>query len=129
MCGICGFNWEDKDLIKAMTKSIEHRGPDGGAVFTDSNISLGHRRLSIIDLSTAGTQPMPNVEGDLWITFNGEIYNFQELKDELVSKGYTFKSNTDTEMLISAYAEWGPQMLSKLNGMFSFAIWDMKKKE
>lgn len=128
MCGICGFNWDDKDLIRKMNNSIEHRGPDGEGIFIDKNISLGHRRLSIIDLSSAGKQPMSNEDGSLWITFNGEIYNFMEIKVELEKKGHHFKSNTDTEVIIHGYEEWGKEILQKLNGMFAFAIWDLDKK-
>ena len=128
MCGICGFNWEDKELVRLMTKTIEHRGPDGEGIYTDQGISFGHRRLSIIDLSSAGKQPMCNEDETVWITFNGEIYNFMEIRDELEKKGHSFKSNTDTEVLIHGYEEWGKDILQKLNGMFAFAIWDSEKK-
>lgn len=124
MCGIAGFNWEDKLLIKRMTDIIEHRGPDGEGFYVDNGVSLGHRRLSIIDLSSAGRQPMSNAEGTIWITFNGEIYNFKELRLLLEQKGYHFRSNTDTEVIIYGYQEWGENVVEKLHGMFAFAIWD-----
>ena len=127
MCGIVGFNWEDKVLIKKMSDSIKHRGPDGYGYYTDKNVSLGHRRLSIIDLSKNGKQPMSNEEGNIWITFNGEIYNYKELRKELEIK-YKFKSNSDTEVIIHAYEEYGDFFLNKLKGMFALAIWDTKKK-
>src|SRR3989338_8022250 len=117
MCGITGFNWGDKDLLNTMTNSLSHRGPDGHGYYIDKNISLGHRRLSIIDLSERGKQPMSNEEGDIWITFNGEIYNFKELRPELEAKGHKFKSDTDTEVIIHAYEEYGYDCLNKLNGM------------
>ena len=129
MCGITGFNWEDKELIRGMSSLIQHRGPDGEGVYTDDNISLGHRRLSIIDLSSAGSQPMCNEEGNLWLTYNGEIYNFLELRELLEKKGHKFKSNTDTEVIIHAYEEWGNNCLQRFNGMFAFAIWDSKKNK
>ncbi|NQV78097.1 MAG: asparagine synthase (glutamine-hydrolyzing) [Lutibacter sp.] len=128
MCGICGFNWENKLLIKSMVKSIEHRGPDNSGIYLDKNISLGHQRLSIIDTSIRGTQPMSNNNGSIIITFNGEIYNYKEIKT-ILEKKYEFKTETDTEVIIYAYEEWGVNCLSKLNGMFAFAIWDSNKKQ
>ncbi len=129
MCGICGFNWEDKELVQQMASVISHRGPDGSGTYIDKEISLGHRRLSIIDLSEKGKQPMCNEEGTIWITFNGEIYNFKELRDLLEKKKHRFKSETDTEVIIHGYEEWGEQILKKLNGMFAFAIWDRDKQK
>jgi asparagine synthase (glutamine-hydrolysing) len=127
MCGITGFTWEDRALLKEMTDIVRYRGPDDHGYYTDSFVSLGHRRLSIIDLSKAGHQPMSDSEGN-YIVFNGEIYNYKDLKNELQHK-YRFKSNTDTEVLIHGYKEWGPELLlQKLNGMFAFAIWDDNKK-
>ena len=128
MCGIAGFNWEDRTLIKRMTDIIEHRGPDGDGFYVDKGVSLGHRRLSIIDLSSAGKQPMSNAEGTIWITFNGEIYNFKELRLLLEQKGYQFRSNADTEVIIHGYEEWGENIVEKLHGMFAFAIWDSVHK-
>lgn len=128
MCGICGFNWEDKELLREMTNTLQHRGPDGEGHYSDKNISLGHRRLSIIDLSNDGKQPMCNEDGSVWLTFNGEIYNFQELRTILEQKGHQFKSNTDSEVIIHSYEEWGEECLNKFNGMFAFAIYDQNKK-
>ena len=128
MCGITGFTWDDKQLLKKMTSIIDYRGPDDHGFYTDKNISLGHRRLSIIDLSSAGKQPMTSKDGSIVIVFNGEIYNYQELRKDLEKK-YDFASKSDTEVLIYGYKEWGADLLPKLNGMFSFAIWDCDKKE
>jgi len=128
MCGITGFTWEDKDLLRRMTDIIAYRGPDDHGYYTDKDISLGHRRLSIIDLSAAGHQPMSDKEGEITIVFNGEIYNFRELRKELEGK-YDFASSTDTEVLIYGYKEWGPEgLLKRINGMFAFALWDSVKK-
>ena len=130
MCGITGFfGPEDKILLRKMTGSISHRGPDQSGYYSDSLCSLGHRRLSIIDLSEKGKQPMANQDGTLWIVFNGEIYNYKELKSLLENKGYHFSSETDTEVIIYAYEEFGANCLAYLNGIFAFAIWDTRKKE
>jgi asparagine synthase (glutamine-hydrolysing) len=107
-----------------MTERIAHRGPDGVGHYTDKGVGLGHRRLAIIDLSPAGHQPMTNQEGDVVITYNGEIYNFQKLRVELEAKGYHFHSQTDTEVVIHAYKEWGERCVDYFNGMFAFAILD-----
>ncbi len=128
MCGICGFNWEDKVLIRDMAYVIRHRGPDQEGYFIDKSISLGHKRLSIIDLSERGKQPMFNEDGSICIIFNGEIYNFQEIRPELEKKGHRFNSNTDTEVIIHAYEEYGYDCLKLFDGMFTFAIWDSNKK-
>ncbi len=128
MCGIIGFNWDDSELAKRMTSSLIHRGPDASGHFIDENISLGHRRLSIIDLSEAGTQPMSSDENTVHITFNGEIYNFKELRKILEKEGYKFNSKTDTEVILHGYSKWGKDIVSKLNGQFAFAIWDSKNK-
>ncbi len=111
-----------------MTSLLSHRGPDGEGFYSDGTVSLGHRRLSIIDLSASGKQPMSNEDGTIWITFNGEIYNFQELRKELEKRGHTFSSNTDTEVIVHGYEEWGETVVQKLNGMFAFAICDTNKK-
>jgi asparagine synthase (glutamine-hydrolysing) len=130
MCGICGYiGLEDKKLIKAMSSIISHRGPDDHGFFTDKNISLGHRRLSIIDLSKNGKQPMCNEDETVWISFNGEIYNYLSLKADLEKKGHKFSTNTDTEAIIHAYEEYGTDCLNMLNGMFAFAIWDGNKRK
>lgn len=129
MCGIIGFNWEDKNLLKRSCKLLVHRGPDQFGYYHDKNISLGHRRLSIIDLSENGKQPMSNEDNSIWITYNGEIYNFQELREELEIRGHVFKSNTDTEVIVHSYEEWGKDCVNRFNGMFAFAIWNSEKKE
>src|SRR3989344_5146994 len=100
MCGICGFNWDDKELVKKMADSIRHRGPDDDGYYTDKGISLGNRRLAIIDLSKKGKQPIFNEDKSVCIVFNGEIYNFQEIKPELEKKGHKFSSHTDTEVIV-----------------------------
>lgn len=127
MCGICGFNWGDSSLIRKMNDAQKHRGPDAEGVYNDGHVSLGHRRLAIIDLSERGKQPMSNKEGTLWITFNGEIYNFQEIREELEKKGYRFRSGSDTEVIIHAYSEFGPECVKKFNGMWAFCIYDRDK--
>ena len=129
MCGILGFNFEDKQLLKKMASKIESRGPDDSGFYSDRRISLGHRRLSIIDLSPKGEQPMFNENGAIVIVFNGEIYNFKTLKLDLEKKGYKFRSNSDTEAIIAGYEEYGESICSKLDGMFAFAIWNKKNKE
>jgi asparagine synthase (glutamine-hydrolysing) len=132
MCGIAGIiNGGNVQLLKRMSDIISHRGPDDAGIkwFDDSSSGLAHRRLSIIDLSPAGHQPMPNDTGDLWIVFNGEIYNYKEIGEELASLGVRFRSQSDTEILLSAYQHWGEDCLQKLNGMFSFAIYDSRKRK
>lgn len=129
MCGINGFSWVDEALIKEMNQTSCHRGPDDEGVFVDNNISLGHRRLSIIDLSPAGHQPMCNEDGSIWIVFNGEIYNFQEIREQLQQKGHLFKSKTDTEVIIHAYEQWGVKSFDMFNGMWAFCIYDKAKSE
>ncbi len=129
MCGIVGFidkktKQEKEVLIKKMADRIKHRGPDGEGYYVTDEVALGHRRLSIIDLSL-GSQPMYNETGDLVIVFNGEIYNYIELKEEL-KHHHTFKTNSDTEVLLHGYEEWGVELPKKLRGMFAFAIWDSK---
>ncbi len=128
MCGIVGFSWEDKDLIRQCARTIAHRGPDGEGYYTDSHVSLGHRRLSIIDLSERGKQPMSNEDGSVWIVFNGEIYNYKELRVSLEKKGHKFSSGTDTEVIVHAYEEFEGDCVKKFMGMFAFCIWDSKKR-
>jgi asparagine synthase (glutamine-hydrolysing) len=128
MCGIVGFTGEviDRDaIIKTMTDRITHRGPDSCGIYTDGGIAMGFRRLSIIDLNT-GDQPIYNEDKSLVVTFNGEIYNYRELRDELVEKGHQFYTQTDTEVLVHGFEEWGEDLLCKLRGMFAFAIWNKK---
>jgi len=134
MCGITGiFNLDNElissDVLQKMTDSLSHRGPDGEGLFRDKHIGLGHRRLAILDLSQKGHQPMMTSNKRYIISYNGEIYNYLSLKTELESFGYHFQSNTDTEVILTAYSKWGKDCLSKFNGMFAFAIWDSKKKE
>lgn len=131
MCGIAGIVGQaDQQLIYNMTAALAHRGPDDSGVLTiaEDGVALGHRRLSIIDLSAAGHQPMTNRAGHLTIVYNGELYNFRELRAELEQKGYAFRSTSDTEVLLCAYEAWGARCLNKLIGMFAFAIWDAKNK-
>jgi len=132
MCGICGLfdlnRAVDMDLLTEMGGSLRHRGPDDGDFHTDSAIGLGHRRLSIIDLD-AGRQPIFNEDGTLAIVFNGEIYNFNELRGELQASGHVFRTRSDTEVIVHLYEEHGYGCLNRLEGMFAFAIWDCRKKE
>lgn len=133
MCGICGiFNLDKKPVtevpIKAMMLSMKHRGPDDEGIFVDNNIGLGFVRLSIIDLSSAGHQPMMSDDGRYVLVFNGEIYNYLELRDELITKGHIFKTKTDTEVLLKSYIEWGEDCLQRFNGMWAFVIYDRINK-
>jgi len=133
MCGICGkleFDPEARiapNLVKKMADAIIHRGPDDEGYYVKGQIGLGFRRLSIIDLS-GGHQPLSNEDGSIWIIFNGEIYNYQELRSELISKGHIFKTQSDTEVIVHLYEESGPDCTKKLRGMFAFAIWDSVTK-
>ncbi len=127
MCGIAGFNWDDKQLVTAMTNVMKYRGPDGSGEYHDEHVSLGHRRLAIIDLSSRGKQPMCNEDETVWITFNGEIYNFQEVRSKLKQQ-HDFKSETDTEVILHAYEEYGTDCLRFFNGDFAFCIYDKKKQ-
>ncbi len=131
MCGFVGFvdKLENKkDVVKAMADIIKHRGPDSDGYFCDDNVALGFRRLSIIDLNN-GTQPIYNEDNTRVIVFNGEIYNYQELRQDLVQKGHTFKTETDTEVLLHGYEEYKEEILPKLRGMFAFVIYDTNSKE
>ncbi|MBN2776015.1 MAG: asparagine synthase (glutamine-hydrolyzing) [Bacteroidales bacterium] len=135
MCGIIGVinksSKIDHELFYLMRDTLSHRGPDGyGSYFSDNNqIALGHRRLSFLDLSDAGIQPLANEDNSIWITINGEIYNYIELREELKAKNHVFKTETDSEVVLHAYEEWGTDMINKLEGMFAFGIWDDKKKK
>jgi asparagine synthase (glutamine-hydrolysing) len=134
MCGVCGILSFDHSIgievhrIAQMAKSLSHRGPDNQGVWVKGPIGLGHCRLSIIDLTKAGHQPMSNENGRFWISYNGEVYNFQQLRMELETKGHRFKSLTDTEVIVHLYEEEGIECLSKLRGMFAFAIWDDNRR-
>ena len=136
MCGIAGFFYLtdrgeplSKDILIQMGESLRHRGPDDGGCYYEGFLGLTHRRLSIIDLSSAARQPMSDEEGRFTITFNGEVYNYESLRDELEAKGRRFCSASDTEVVLKAYMEWGPSALSHFIGMFAFAIWDSREKE
>ena len=135
MCGISGiYNLNNTpvslETLKRFTDSMVHRGPDGAGyeLFDNETLGLGQRRLSILDLSENGKQPMSYAEGRFWITYNGEIFNFIDVRVELQGLGHTFKSDTDTEVILVAYAEWGKACLDKFNGMWAFAIWDEQEK-
>ena len=128
MCGICGITWSDQQLIRSMGNEIKHRGPEQEGFFIDNQISLCCERLKILDLSENAKQPLHNEDNTIWVVLNGEIYNFKEIKNEL-EKNHTFYTNADTEVIVHAYEEYGEDCVHKLNGMFSFAIWDSKKKK
>ncbi len=134
MCGIAGFIDFDghrvdqaRQRVKRMTDSIAHRGPDADGFYVDHHVALGHRRLSIIDVST-GQQPMAALDGQVQITFNGEIYNYQEVRAELRACGHHFRTQSDTEVILLGYVQWGDQVLERLNGMFAFVIWDARER-
>jgi len=134
MCGIAGIYNTDGEpvsvqVLRKMTDIMAHRGPDGEGFWVEDNIGFGHRRLAIIDLSPSGNQPMQTEDGNYIITYNGEVYNFMNLKVELESYGYKFHSKTDTEVVLKSYQHWGERCVEKFNGMFSFAIWDRKNRK
>lgn len=134
MCGIAGYLNTDGEpasavALKRMTDAIAHRGPDGEGFYTSGFVALGHRRLAIIDLSPLGHQPMTTSDGRFVLTYNGEVFNFQELRLELEAKGHSFRSRTDSEVVLHAYAEWGAGCVRRFNGMFAFAIWDKDELE
>jgi asparagine synthase (glutamine-hydrolysing) len=137
MCGIAGA-WSfsdafgaDADTVVRMRDALAHRGPDDAGVHAspEAGIALGHRRLSIVDLSSAGHQPMSNEDGTVWITYNGEVYNHEELRQELLGKGHVYRSRTDTETILHLYEEEGPRCVERLDGMFALAIWDSRRRE
>lgn len=131
MCGLCGFTGELVDretYLRQMTEKIIHRGPDADGFYTDADIAMGFRRLSIIDLG-AGDQPLYNEDKTLVLTFNGEIYNYKALRAELLEKGHIFVTESDSEVLLHGFEEWGEELLPRLRGMFGFAIWNTEKKE
>ena len=129
MCGIVGFNWEDADALEEACNCITHRGPDQEGRFVGQGVSIGHQRLSILDLSEKGRQPMWDSDRTVSITFNGEIFNYLELRDELTKQGYSFRSNTDTEVLVYGYKEWGLRLLDRIQGQFAFCIYDSLKQQ
>src|SRR5579864_3171915 len=133
MCGIAGkFTYDpaapvSPSLLEAMTDAVRHRGPDAAGLYVDSGIGLGHRRLSIIDLAT-GDQPLTNEDRTVWVVFNGEIYNFTELRRELETLGHRFRTLTDTEVIVHAYEQWGEASVERFRGMFAYAIWDERRR-
>ena len=133
MCiaGLLNLNGESVSpvVLKRMTDSISHRGPDGEGQWIDGNVGFGHRRLSIIDLSQAGHQPILSSDQRYVLSYNGEIYNFRELRKELEVFGYKFRSQTDSEVVLNALSEWGEHALLKFNGMFALAFWDRKQRK
>ena len=134
MCGVAGIlnfnktNSSSETIVSRMITMLHHRGPDESGLYVDKDICLGHARLSILGLET-GTQPISNYDETLWIVYNGEVFNYIELKSDLVQKGYSFKTDTDTEVVLALYEEYGADCLEKLNGQFAIAIWDIRKKE
>lgn len=128
MCAINGITKDDVALVQKMNAETKHRGPDGSSVYEDGQVTLGHNRLSIIDTSNASAQPMKSTDGRYVIVYNGELYNYQELRSELESV-YTFKTTGDTEVLLAAYSVWHEEMFPKLRGIFAFGIWDTKSNE
>src|SRR3989338_7287576 len=129
MCGIFGcYGFEDKQLLSRMSKILQHRGPDGSGFFLDKNICLGNNRLAIIDSENC-KQLIHNEDECIWITYKGEIYNGSELKKDLEERGHRFYTNTDTEVIIHSYEEYGTECLNRFNGMFAFALWDGNKKQ
>ena len=133
MCGIAGYigsadSPPERSVLRRMCDRLQHRGPDGYGVYLDKHVALGHRRLAIIDL-TGGVQPLGNEDGQVQVVFNGEIYNFVELRDQLIAKGHFFKTRSDTEVLVHLYEEEGERMPEFLNGMFAFAIWDARRQQ
>ncbi|HEX3027641.1 MAG TPA: asparagine synthase (glutamine-hydrolyzing), partial [Clostridia bacterium] len=131
MCGLVGFTGEVIDreaVIKTMTDKITHRGPDSSGTFANGDISMGFRRLSIIDIASTGDQPIYNEDRTLVLMFNGEIYNYQDLRKTLIEKGHKFYTNTDSEVLVHGFEEWHEELLNRLRGMFAFAIWNTVDK-
>jgi asparagine synthase (glutamine-hydrolysing) len=134
MCGIAGMvdmrgeRIPDRGLLERMTDTLQHRGPDGSGLHIEAGVGLGHRRLAIIDLE-GGRQPLPNEDGSVLVTFNGEIYNFQELARELTAAGHRFATHSDTEVIVHAWEEWGESCVQRFNGMFAFALWDRKRRQ
>jgi len=134
MCGISGIYSPgikvDRNILQRMNHALSHRGPDDSGFFIDeeNNVGLGHTRLTIIDLSSNAHQPMSNDTQDITVTYNGEIYNYREIRRELIRKGHLFTSGSDTEVVVKAYEEWGKSCLKKFIGMYAIAIWDARQK-
>ena len=134
MCGIVGIlnlNEQpiDKNILINMTNEVTHRGPDGDGYYVNKNIGFGHKRLSIIDLSDNGSQPMKSKDGRFILNYNGELYNFKDLRQNLEKRGCEFYTESDTEVVLRSWEEWGEKCVNKFNGMFAFAIWDNKNKD
>src|SRR5260221_4138312 len=137
MCGIAGFMLAQPSLrqaeiesrLWAMIATLRHRGPDDEGVWTDGLGALAHARLSIIDLSPAGHQPIASAGGEVWLTYNGEVYNFAELRAELAASGYTFRSRTDSEVIVNGWHAWGPAVFGRMRGMFALALWDRRSRQ
>src|SRR5688572_22639417 len=133
MCGIAGIALTsggatpEEHAIRAMLPALGHRGPDGTGVYRDERVALGHTRLSIIDLA-GGAQPLSNEDGTMWVSFNGEIFNYVELRRELESAGHRFRTQTDTEVIVHAYEQWGDDFVQRLNGQFAIALWDAPRR-
>src|SRR5580700_3444504 len=135
MCGIAGFLCRDplpreaaEARLWAMHATIRHRGPDDAGVWTDGHAGLAHARLSIIDLSPAGHQPMASADGEVWLTYNGEVYNFAGLRADLVGRGYRFRSRTDSEVIANGWHAWGPRLFDRMRGMFALGLWDRRSR-
>src|SRR5262245_12388123 len=133
MCGIAGILQRGTGAVaeadlKRMMDRLVHRGPDDEGTYLADGVGLGHRRLSIIDVTAAGHQPMANSSGTVWITYNGELYNYKEIRESLQQLGRCFRSESDTEVIIQAYEQWGTDCLQQFNGMFAFAIWDSARR-
>jgi asparagine synthase (glutamine-hydrolysing) len=127
MCGIVGFNWQDEQKIKSLASLLNHRGPEQEGFHVGDGVSIGHKRLKILDLSEKGRQPLYNEDRTVCITYNGEVFNFEELKVELQKAGHYFSSRTDTEVLVHGYEQWGPDILNKIDAEFAFCIFDKRK--
>src|SRR2546427_771452 len=133
MCGICGqYNFGDRapvllQDVQRITQTVAHRGPDDEGYFVSGPLGLGFRRLSIIDLA-GGHQPMSDMEETVWVIFNGEIYNFRELRRDLEGRGHRFRTNSDTEVIVHGYKQWGTDGFDRLHGMFGVAIWDAQRQ-
>lgn len=130
MCGICGWvsnQKVDRSILETMIGALQHRGPDAQGIKVMGNVGLGHSRLSIIDLSEAANQPMSNEDDTIWLVYNGEFYTFQSYRENLIQKGHHFNSNTDSEVLLHLYEEYGPEFVLKMSGMFAFGLWDKKQ--
>src|SRR5437879_5502790 len=133
MCGIAGVvRWDGQpvfeDDVRAMCRMMVHRGPDEEGVFLGTGVGMGMRRLSIIDLA-GGQQPVSNEDGTVWVVFNGEIYNYRELRQTLIRRGHTLRSESDTETIVHLYEDFGPRCVDHLRGMFAFAIWDTRRRK